>query len=83
MKDTAHRAVAIVGVGAILPDAPDAGQFWDNIKSGRYSISDVDPERWDPDLYFDTDPKAPDKTYSRIGGWVRDWEWKPFDWITS
>jgi malonyl CoA-acyl carrier protein transacylase len=80
MKDTAHRAVAVVGLGAILPDAPDAGQFWENIKSGRYSISDVDAGRWDPDLYYDADPKAPDKTYSRIGGWVREWDWKPFDW---
>ena len=80
MKDTVHRAVAIVGVGAILPDAPNAEQFWENIKSGRYSISDVDSDRWDHDLYYDADPKAQDKTYSRIGGWVRDWEWKPFDW---
>ncbi len=80
MKDTAHRAAAIVGVSAILPDAPDAGRFWENIKSGRYSISDVDAGRWDPDLYFDSNPKAPDKTYSKIGGWVRDWDWKPFDW---
>jgi malonyl CoA-acyl carrier protein transacylase len=80
MKDTAHRAVAVVGLGAILPDAPNSGQFWENIKSGRYSISEVEAGRWDPDLYFDSDPKAPDKTYSKIGGWVRDWEWKPFDW---
>ena len=80
MKDSAHRAVAVVGLGAILPDAPNAGQFWENIKSGRYSISDVDTSRWDPGLYYDANPKAPDKTYSRIGGWVRDWEWKPFDW---
>ena len=80
MKDTAHRAVAIVGVGAILPDAPNVKTFWDNLKSGRYSISDVDPERWDPELYYDADPKAPDKTYSKIGGWVRDWEWDPMSW---
>ena len=30
-------AVAIVGVGAILPDAPDAATFWDNVANGRYS----------------------------------------------
>ena len=80
MRDTAHRAVAVVGVSAIMPGAADARTFWENIKSGTYSITDVDPERWDPDLYYDADPETDDATYSKIGGWVRDWEWKPFDW---
>jgi acyl transferase domain-containing protein len=72
--------VAVVGLGAILPDAPDARAFWRNVKGGRDSISEVSPDRWDPDLYYDPDPSAPDKTYSKIGGWVRDWTWDPFAW---
>jgi acyl transferase domain-containing protein/NAD(P)-dependent dehydrogenase (short-subunit alcohol dehydrogenase family)/acyl carrier protein len=80
MRDTALKAVAIVGVGAVLPDAPDAPSFWRNIKNGRYSITDVRPDRWDPELYYDPDPKAPDKSYSKIGGWVREWEWDPLKW---
>ena len=75
-----HKAIAIVGVGAIMPDAKDLPTFWNNIKTGRYSISDVPKERWDPELYYDPDPKAPDKTYSRIGGWVREWDWDPLSW---
>ncbi|KAF0107639.1 MAG: beta-ketoacyl synthase [Anaerolineaceae bacterium] len=63
-------AIAIVGVGAILPDAPDAQTFWKNIQAGRYSISDVPAERWRAELFYDPDPAAPDKTYSKIGGWV-------------
>ncbi len=50
------------------------------MSGGRYAISDVDPERWDPELYFDPDPKATERTYSKIGGWVRDWEWDPLGW---
>jgi acyl transferase domain-containing protein/acyl carrier protein len=72
--------VAIIGVGAILPDAPDAPTFWQNVAGGRYSISEVDPQRWDPALHYDPDPKAPDKTYSKIGGWVRDFTWEPLGW---
>jgi acyl transferase domain-containing protein/NADP-dependent 3-hydroxy acid dehydrogenase YdfG len=72
--------VAVVGVGAVMPDAPDAATFWANIKAGRYSISDVPPERWDPELYYDPDPHVPDKTYSRIGGWVREFRWDPLGW---
>jgi acyl transferase domain-containing protein len=80
MESTAHRAIAIVGVGAILPDAPNVLAFWKNIKSGLYSVTDVDPARWDPKLYYDPDPKAPDKTYSKIGGWVREYAWDPMKW---
>ena len=80
MEDTAYRAIAIVGVGAILPDATNAAAFWDNIKKGRYSISEVPPDRWHAALYYDSNPAAPDKTYSKIGGWVRDYEWDPLKW---
>ncbi len=80
MTDPLEHAVAIVGVGAILPDAPDSDTFWRNITQGVYSISDVDPTRWDPALYYDPDPKASERTYSKIGGWVRDWDWNPLGW---
>ena len=80
MVEQTGRAVAVVGVGAILPDAPNAGAYWENLTSGRYSISEADSSRWDPALYFDPDPRAPDKTYSTLGGWVRDWDWSPLEW---
>jgi acyl transferase domain-containing protein/NADP-dependent 3-hydroxy acid dehydrogenase YdfG len=80
MNQHQHAPVAVVGVAAIMPDAPDAATFWQNIREGRYSISDVPPERWDPELYYDPDPAAPDKTYSRIGGWVREHPWDPLAW---
>src|SRR5271157_1812988 len=80
MENTAYRAIAIVGVGAVLPDAPNAPAFWENVKSGRYSITEVTPDRWDPALYYDPDHNAPDKTYSKIGGWVREYVWDPMKW---
>src|SRR6266545_5810726 len=79
-QDNTGMAVAIVGVGAILPDAPDAQTFWRNVKEGRYSISEVTSDRWDPELYWDPDPRAPDKSYAKIGGWVRQWAWDPMAW---
>ncbi len=80
MEDTSYRAIAIVGVGAVLPDAPNVPAFWKNIKEGRYSITEVTPTRWDPALYYDLDHSAPDKTYSKIGGWVREHLWEPIKW---
>ena len=69
-----------MGVGAVLPDAPNVPAFWENVKNGRYSISEVTPDRWDPALYYDADHSAPDKTYSKIGGWVREYVWDPMKW---
>ena len=80
MENTAHRAIAIVGAGAILPDAPNVPAFWENIKSGRDSVTEVTKDRWDPERYYDPDPGAPDKTYSKIGGWVRRYAWDPVKW---
>src|SRR5512132_1922847 len=80
MNSNADGTAAIVGVGAILPDAPNAGAFWRNVRDGHYAISEVDPARWDPQLFYDPDPQAPEKTYSKSGGWVRDWDWDPLRW---
>ena len=80
MENTSYRAIAIVGAGAILPDAANVPAFWENVKNGRYSITEVDRDRWDPALYFDPDHNAPDKTYSTIGGWARNYVWDPMKW---
>lgn len=80
MQRSSNRPIAIVGMGALLPDAPDLDTFWQNICNRRYSITEVRPDRWLADRYFDPDRSAPDKSYSKIGGWVRDFEldWKRF-----
>jgi acyl transferase domain-containing protein len=63
-----------------MPQAPTAAAFWENIRSGRYSITDVPKDQWDPDLYYNPDPRVLDKTYSRIGGWVGEYPWDPLKW---
>lgn len=72
-----QKPVAIVGIGAIMPDAPNAKLFWENILKGHYSIKDVPSDRWDTNLYYHSDPKVPDKTYSKIGSWVTNFEFNP------
>ena len=74
----ADRAVAIVGVGAVLPDAPDATTFWQNVIAGKDSITEVPGSRWSVSDYYDPDPKAPGKTYSKIGGWATAPEFDSF-----
>ena len=75
-----NRLAAVVGVGVIVPDALEKEAFWKNIVSSRYSIREVPVERWRTQDYFDLDPKAPDKTYSKIGGWVQGFQFEPLKW---
>jgi acyl transferase domain-containing protein/NAD(P)H-dependent flavin oxidoreductase YrpB (nitropropane dioxygenase family)/NAD(P)-dependent dehydrogenase (short-subunit alcohol dehydrogenase family) len=69
-------AIAIVGMAAVLPGAADVTSFWTNSLNGVDAITEVPPDRWDWRLYYDPDPKAPDKIYSKWGGFVPD---VPFD----
>ncbi|MBK8898366.1 MAG: SDR family NAD(P)-dependent oxidoreductase [Candidatus Competibacteraceae bacterium] len=68
--------VAIIGMGVLLPGARDVRAYWSNILNGTNSIREIPPERWDWRLYYDPDPKAPDKIYSRWGGFIGE---IPFD----
>ncbi|MDP3937365.1 MAG: beta-ketoacyl synthase N-terminal-like domain-containing protein, partial [Deltaproteobacteria bacterium] len=68
--------VAIVGIGCILPQAADTATFWENILAKRDAITEIPPDRWDWRKYFDEDPKARDKVYSRWGGFIGE---IPFD----
>jgi len=68
--------VAIVGIGSILPGAGDLRAFWANILGGVDAVTEVPATRWDWRLYFDADRSAPDRVYSRWGGFVDD---VPFD----
>ena len=59
MESTSYRAIAIVGAGAILPDAPNVPAFWENIKNGRYSVTEVDPEALGPGALLRLRPRRP------------------------
>ncbi|HTQ57211.1 MAG TPA: SDR family NAD(P)-dependent oxidoreductase [Bryobacteraceae bacterium] len=68
--------VAIVGMGCLLPKAPNIRAFWANILNKVDAIGEVPKERFNIDLYYDPDRKAKDKIYSRWGGFL---DAVPFD----
>jgi acyl transferase domain-containing protein/NAD(P)H-dependent flavin oxidoreductase YrpB (nitropropane dioxygenase family)/NAD(P)-dependent dehydrogenase (short-subunit alcohol dehydrogenase family)/acyl carrier protein len=71
--------VAIVGVAAIFPGAPDTDAFWANIVAGTNNIREVPPERWDVATYYDPNATGVDagkKTPCKWGGFLDD---VPFD----
>lgn len=62
--------VCIVGIGCVLPDADTPEEFWENIANGTCSIRTIPEDRWNSELYFSTDKKEDDKTYSNVAGFV-------------
>ena len=70
------EAIAIVGLGCVLPDSPDIDTFWNNLRTGQDSIIEVPSDRWDAALYWVKERGVPDRTYSKIGGFVRDFKFK-------
>jgi acyl transferase domain-containing protein/NAD(P)H-dependent flavin oxidoreductase YrpB (nitropropane dioxygenase family)/NAD(P)-dependent dehydrogenase (short-subunit alcohol dehydrogenase family) len=64
--------VAIVGMACRLPKAPDLRTYWANILHKVDAITEVPADRWDASRYFDADPSAQDKIYSKWGGFLDD-----------
>ena len=74
--------IAVIGLGAIMPDAKDVNQFWQNIKAGKVSIKNVESERWPgkiEDFWKNGGPGDIEEgfTYSKIGAFVEGFE---FNW---
>jgi acyl transferase domain-containing protein/NAD(P)H-dependent flavin oxidoreductase YrpB (nitropropane dioxygenase family)/acyl carrier protein len=77
--DSRVNDIAIIGVAAIFPGAPDTDAFWANIVSGKSAITEVPADRWDVATYYDpaaTGLDAGRKTPCKWGGFLDD---VPFD----
>ncbi len=64
-------------MSAVFPGAGDLARFWSNTLRGVDAIVEVPPDRWDWRLYYDPDPKAPDKIISKWGGFLPDVAFDP------
>lgn len=71
------RSIAIIGMAALFPQARSLQEYWQNIIEQRDCITDVPSTHWDVDDYYDADPNAPDKTYSKRGGFLPTVEFDP------
>jgi acyl transferase domain-containing protein/NAD(P)-dependent dehydrogenase (short-subunit alcohol dehydrogenase family) len=65
-----HDGIAIVGMACMFPNARNLTEFWRSIRCGEDGITDVPPTHWSVADYYDPDPKVPDKTYCRRGGFL-------------
>jgi acyl transferase domain-containing protein/acyl carrier protein len=62
--------IAIIAVSCRFPGAPDPEAFWEMLSGGVDAIREVPEDRYDIDEFYDSDPDAPGKTYTRSGGFL-------------
>lgn len=70
--ESRHREpIAVIGMGLRFPGgAHDLSSFWQVLAEGKDAISEIPPDRWDRDAYFDSDPLQPGKMNVREGGFI-------------
>ena len=63
--------IAIVGIGCRLPgQVNDPDGLWRLLAEGRDAVRPVPPTRWDIKSYYDPNPGAVGKMYTRAGGFL-------------
>ena len=62
--------IAIVAVACRFPGAPDPEAYWELLSGGVDAIREIPDDRFDVDEYYDPDPEAPGKIYTRYGGYL-------------
>lgn len=72
-SNAAHpEPIAIVGIACRFPRASTPEAFWRLLHDGVDAITEVPPDRWDIDAYYDPDLTEPGKTNSRWGGFIEN-----------
>ena len=66
----ADEPIAIVSVACRFPGSPDPDAFWAVLSGGVDAIREIPDDRFDVDEYYDPDPEAPGKIYTRCGGFL-------------
>jgi acyl transferase domain-containing protein len=73
MERVRDEPIAVIGMSCRFPgEGSNPEAFWKMLTEGVDAISEVPRQRWDIEKYFDANPNTPGKTYSRVGGFLKD-----------
>jgi acyl transferase domain-containing protein/NAD(P)-dependent dehydrogenase (short-subunit alcohol dehydrogenase family)/acyl carrier protein len=65
--------VAVIGIGCRFPGGIGSAEaYWNFLEGKKTAIIEVPKTRWNVDSFFDADPNARSRTYSRYGGFMTD-----------
>ncbi|ETX03789.1 MAG: hypothetical protein ETSY1_46105, partial (plasmid) [Candidatus Entotheonella factor] len=72
-KETVRREdIAVIGMHGIFPDGADVDQFWRDIRDAKDLIREIPLDHWDVGPWYDENPEAKDRTYSKWGSFIAD-----------
>ncbi len=72
LRKGTDEPIAIVGMACRFPGADNAAEFWEMLCEGRSGITEVPPERWSLDDYYDEDGEVAGKSDSKHGAFLND-----------
>ncbi|MGF1989911.1 MAG: SDR family NAD(P)-dependent oxidoreductase [Nostoc sp. ZfuVER08] len=71
--------IAIIGMASIFPQSQNLQEYWEKIIHKVDCITDVPASRWNIEEYYDPNPRTPDKTYCKRGGFIPDVNFNPME----
>ncbi len=67
-----EEKIAIIGLAGRYPGANNIEEFWENLKAGKDSITEIPEDRWSLKDFYDAERGKPGKSYSKWGGFLND-----------
>jgi len=80
VENSGSAPLAIIGIGCLFPGADNQASYWASIREGVDAISEVPASHWQLADYHDPNPKSPDRTYGRRGGFISPFPFNPLEY---
>ncbi|MGV2829391.1 type I polyketide synthase [Myxosarcina sp. GI1(2024)] len=64
------ESIAIIGLGCRFPRTQNPEEFWHLLSNGVDAITEIPPQRWNVNAYYDPQPGKPGKMTTQWGGFL-------------
>ncbi|MDJ0763008.1 MAG: SDR family NAD(P)-dependent oxidoreductase [Myxococcota bacterium] len=69
----AEEGIAVVGIGCRFPgNVSNPDEYWNFLSNGKDAITEVPPERWKIEKYYNKQAGTPGKMNTRFGGFLKE-----------
>ena len=72
-----EKDIAVIGMSSLFAKSVNLDEYWKNIVEEINCITEVPEDRWKINDYYADNPGEPDKTYSKVGGFIPDINFNP------